>query len=206
MKDLNSQQEHLSSTSYDLRITNLARFIYSRIRNENYVIPDSDRESMDPRMREDDMRLKFLDIGAGNGLFLKFFKEKGFEVAGYELEQKNVDNMKKDPVLKSVSIVQADITNLRGSENFDVVMASDVIEHIKDDVLAIKNLWSFVKSGGMMLITVPAHSYLYGKRDKKWGHHRRYDAEVLLERINEVINTTPSPDKSGETPPYKGGE
>ncbi|MDP4011137.1 MAG: methyltransferase domain-containing protein, partial [Candidatus Roizmanbacteria bacterium] len=122
------------------------------------------------------------------------------------LEQKNVDNMKKDPVLKSVSIVQADITNLRGSENFDVVMASDVIEHIKDDVLAIKNLWSFVKPGGVMLITVPAHSYLYGKRDEKWGHYRRYDAEVLLERINEVINTTPSPDKSGETPPYKGGE
>ena len=212
-QDLNSQQEHLSSTSYDLRITNLARFIYSRIKNEYYAIPDSDppagrvgRESMDPRMREDDMRLKFLDVGAGNGLFLKFFKEKGYKVAGFELEKKNVHNMKRDPELTHENITQADITKLTGKQEYDVVMASDVIEHIKNDILAIRNLWSFVKPGGMMLITVPAHSYLYGKRDEKWGHFRRYDAEVLLERINEVINTTPSPDKSGETPPYKGGE
>lgn len=170
-QDLNLQQEHLSSTSYDLRITNLARFIYKKI--------SSTRSGKNP---------SFLDVGAGNGLFLKYFIAHGFDVSGYELEQKNIDNMKKDPVLKSVSIAQADITNLRGSENFDVVMASDVIEHIKDDVLAIKNLWSFVKPGGLVIITVPAHSYLYGKRDEKWGHHRRYDRKILLRRIDEGIN------------------
>jgi len=189
-QDLNSQQHHLSSTSYDLRITNLARFIYQLI----------------------DVRTgSFFDVGAGNGLFLKFFKQKGFTVSGIELEKELVAHMKKDPELKGVSISQGDITkitNLRGSESkrYDVVLASDVIEHIKDDRLAIKNLWSHVIPGGLMVITVPAHSHLYGTRDKMWGHYRRYDAEVLLERINEVINTTPSPDKSGETPPYKGGE
>jgi len=215
-QDLNSQQEHLSSASYDLRITNLARFINKKITNYEPVIlsnaknpekymdpsvsPQDDnalQEKQTKRSTARDVDTTFLDVGAGNGLFLKFFKAKGFKVAGYELEQKNIDNMKKDPVLKSVSIAQADITNLRGSENFDMVMASDVIEHIKDDVLAIKNLWSFVKPGGLMIITVPAHSYLYGKRDEKWGHHRRYDQKVLLERIEEAINTTP-PSKGGE--------
>ncbi len=170
--DLNSQQKHLSATSYDLRITNLARFIYSKIHNSIDSI---------------DRKVKFLDVGAGNGLFLKFFKAKGFEVAGFDLENQNVVNMIKDPELKNERISQGDITKLKGNQEYDIVLASDVIEHIKDDVLAIKNLWSFVKPGGMMLITVPAHSYLYGKRDEKWGHHRRYDLGMLKEHIYSAI-------------------
>jgi len=193
-QDLNSQQEHLSSTSYDLRITNLARFIYRRISHRHAeldsassLINSGSRIGVRDDKADNSRRLSFLDVGAGNGLFLKFFKAKGYKVAGFELEIQNVQNMKRDPVLTHENITQGDITKLTGKQEYDVVMASDVIEHIKDDVLAIKNLWSFVKPGGMMLITVPAHSYLYGKRDEKWGHHRRYDPSVLKEHIDSAI-------------------
>lgn len=178
-QDLNSQQHHLSSTSYDLRITNLARFIYRLLRSKGSL--DSAR---------DDNKLSFFDVGAGNGLFLKFFKNKGFTVSGIELEKELVQNMKKDPDLKGVKISQGDITKTahsRGGSRFDVVLASDVIEHIKDDKKAIKGLWSHVAPGGYMVITVPAHSHLYGKRDKMWGHYRRYDAQALRERISEAL-------------------
>ncbi|MDA1317423.1 MAG: class I SAM-dependent methyltransferase [bacterium] len=211
-QDLTSQQHHLSSTSYDLRITNLARFIYRLISNCHPEQSEGSRKYMDSSPAErgqNDKKPTFFDVGAGNGLFLKFFKEKGFNVSGIELEKELVANMKKDPDLKGVNISQGDITkitNPRGSQQYDVVLASDVIEHIEDDKRAIQNLWSHVAPGGLMVITVPAHSHLYGKRDKMWGHYRRYDAKVLIDRINEVINTTPSPDKSEETPPYKGGE
>jgi len=204
-KDLNSQQEHLSSTSYDLRITNLARFIYRKITFCHPEFISGSKKKTPKQVRHDDTSpldsqdKRFLDVGAGNGLFLKFFKAKGFKVAGFELEKQNVQNMKRDPILTHENITQGDITKLTGKQEYDVVMASDVIEHIRDDVLAIKNLWSFVKPDGLMIITVPAHSFLYGKRDEKWGHYRRYDMKVLLEKIENAICSSVIPDLDRES-------
>ncbi|QQS43458.1 class I SAM-dependent methyltransferase [Candidatus Roizmanbacteria bacterium] len=204
-RDLGSQQHQLASMQYDLRITNLARFLYSKIKSTFAVIPDthnvipSEVEGSLHVGRDDDKCPTLLDVGAGNGLFLKFFKTKGFQVAGYELEKELVANMKKDPVLKGDMIEQGDITKLKGKEEYDVVIASDVIEHIKDDVRAIQGLWSFVKPGGMLLITVPGHSAIYGKRDEMWGHFRRYDQKVLLERIDKGISSFVIPDSDRES-------
>ena len=161
-QDLDAQQHHLASIKYDLRISNLARFIMSKIGNSHRTL---------------------IDIGAGNGLFLKFFKEHGFEVTGVELEHENVVNMKKDPELTGISISQGDITQLTGTATYDVVIASDVIEHIEDDQKAVDHLWTYVSPGGVLVITVPAHSWLYGKRDEMWGHFRRYDKQMLKDRV-----------------------
>lgn len=173
--DLGSQQHKLATVQYDLRISNLASFLYSKITNDRLRITNKGK------------LLKLLDVGAGNGLFLKFFKSHGFIVRGYELEAELVQNMQKDTELEGVTVEQGDITKLIGKEEYDVVIASDVIEHIKDDVKAIKGLWSFVKPGGVLLITVPGHSYLYGKRDVMWGHYRRYDQHILLDHIKQAL-------------------
>lgn len=165
VSDLETQQKLLLSRTYDLRISNLTDFIYRHIIHE----PGS-----------------FIDIGAGNGLVLKFFKKKGFDVAGIELEKPLVDLMKKDPELHNVTVVQGDITKLRGKNQYDYVLASDVIEHIEDDDFAIANLFSYVAPGGLLVITVPAYSFLYGKRDKVWGHFRRYDVNFLLPKLQRL--------------------
>lgn len=193
MDNLDSQQKHLASSDYDLRITNLARFIYRKI---GYRHPDENRDPVEipdlvrddkPVARDDKVRL--LDVGAGNGLLLKFFKQKGFAVAGVELSQELVEKMKRDPQLKDVSIRSADITQLTGNEEYEVVICNDVIEHIEDDKLALRNLFSFVKKNGLLVVSIPAHSFLYGKRDKAWGHFRRYDKTMLLERVEKLNGT-----------------
>lgn len=173
-QDLDAQQQHLSSINYDLRITNLARFIYKKITNS------SSKEE----------NLKFIDVGAGNGLFLKFFKDKGLQVSGIELEKENVDNMLHDAQLTGVDIRQGDITQLKGKEEYDVVIASDVIEHIEMDETALAHLWSFVAQGGILIITVPAHAHLYGKRDVAWGHFRRYDKADLVSKVIKLKDGT----------------
>ncbi|OGK60721.1 hypothetical protein A3G67_03020 [Candidatus Roizmanbacteria bacterium RIFCSPLOWO2_12_FULL_40_12] len=165
--DLQNQQEHLSATQYDIRITNLARFILRKIKKQG----------------------TFIDIGAGNGLVLRFFRDRGFKVAGMELSQELVDAMKKNPTMRGIELSQGNIVEENGKENFDYVLASDVIEHIEDDRKALKNLFSFVKPGGLLILTVPAHSHLFGKRDKAWGHHRRYDKKDLLDKLKVLDGT-----------------
>ena len=165
ISDLQDQQELLSSNSYDLRITNLARFIYRKIKNK---------------------KGSFIDIGAGNGLVLRFFRDRGFTVTGMELSQELCDAMKRNPEMGGISIVQGNITQKKGAESFDYVLASDVIEHIKDDKKALQNLFSYVKKGGLLILTVPAHSHLHGKRDVAWGHFRRYDKKDLLAKVRAL--------------------
>src|SRR5690606_677050 len=58
--------------------------------------------------------------------------------------------------------------------SFDTVFALNVIEHIKDESLAIKNCRSLLKEGGNLIILVPSYQIIYNKFDKDLGHHRRY--------------------------------
>lgn len=169
LSGLNLQQKTISQQDYDLRVTNLARFIYRKI---NKIL----------RGRKG----KLIDIGAGNGLVLRFFKNKGFEVTGMELSPVLCKAMKKNPKMVGIKIIQGNISKRQGLEVFDTVLASDVIEHVEDDEVALSNLYSFLKPGGILVISVPAHSHLFGKRDKLWGHYRRYDKNQLITKIKEL--------------------
>ncbi len=191
-KDLDSQQQHLTAVNYDLRITNLARFIGEKLKRSHLskiTSPSADNETETKPSPQKQRKLKLMDIGAGSGLMLKYFKELGYDVSGIELDPTLVAKMKKDPDLKGLSIEQGDITKLKGKEQYDVVVNNDVIEHIEDDRLAIKHLWSFVKPGGMLIVTVPAHSFLYSQRDRDWGHFRRYDRRDLVQKMTETTGT-----------------
>lgn len=165
LSDLSSQQKLLSASDYDLRVTNLARFIYRKLPVK---------------------KGSFIDIGAGNGLLLRFFRKKGFKVSGMELSPALCEAMKRNPTMKGITILQGDISKKKGNEEYDVVLASDVIEHIKNDETALANLFSFVAPGGILILSIPAHSFLFGKRDKLWGHHRRYDKDRLIKKLTRL--------------------
>lgn len=188
-KDLDSQQQHLTAVKYDLRITNLARFIGEKLRRSGFDPESNDKILNQVQDDAKKSKLTLMDIGAGSGLMLKYFKDLGYEVSGIELDPSLVAKMHKDPDLKGLSIQQGDITKMKGKEQYDVVVNNDVIEHIQDDRRAIKNLWSFVAPGGMLIVTVPAHSFLYSQRDRDWGHFRRYDRRDLVEKMTETTGT-----------------
>ena len=64
-------------------------------------------------------------------------------------------------------------------ETFNTVFALNVVEHIEDDELAIKNSRKLLKSKGTLIILVPSYQNLYNNLDKELGHYRRYTIEKL---------------------------
>lgn len=66
---------------------------------------------------------------------------------------------------------------------FDTVFALNVIEHIKDDTLAIQNCYKLLKAGGSLVILVPTVKKLYNNIDKGLGHYRRYSGTELRQVI-----------------------
>ena len=66
-----------------------------------------------------------------------------------------------------------------GPEQFDLVCAFEVLEHIEDDATAVKQWAARLKPGGWLLLSVPAHQRRYGPADKLVGHFRRYDPDAI---------------------------
>ena len=71
-------------------------------------------------------------------------------------------------------------------KKFDVIYTSNVLEHIEDDLLTLKQLNSKIKNGGSLIIYVPAFQFLYSELDEKVGHYRRYEKQDLFMKLNKA--------------------
>ena len=65
----------------------------------------------------------------------------------------------------------------------DLIYTSNVLEHIDDDVAALKQLHAKLRPGGWMAVYVPAMMALYSDMDRSLGHYRRYGRKELLAKL-----------------------
>jgi SAM-dependent methyltransferase len=66
---------------------------------------------------------------------------------------------------------------------YDLVAVLDVVEHIEDDVAALKAMADLLTPGGKILIAVPAHQWMWSAHDVVNHHHRRYSKATLKAAI-----------------------
>jgi SAM-dependent methyltransferase len=66
---------------------------------------------------------------------------------------------------------------------FDLVCAFEVLEHLADDRAALERWRQFVRPGGWLLLSVPAHQARFGPADARVGHYRRYDPAQLVDLL-----------------------
>jgi SAM-dependent methyltransferase len=66
---------------------------------------------------------------------------------------------------------------------FDLVTALDILEHVSDDISALKELGRVLRPMGRILITVPAYHFLWGRQDEIALHLRRYTAGELRTKV-----------------------
>jgi SAM-dependent methyltransferase len=72
------------------------------------------------------------------------------------------------------------------SHRFDTVFCVNVLEHIEDDVAALRTFADAIVPGGRVLIFVPAVEAAYGPLDAALGHHRRYSKRSLAKAFNDA--------------------
>jgi SAM-dependent methyltransferase len=71
-------------------------------------------------------------------------------------------------------------------EHFDAVGAFDVIEHIKDDELVLREIHGSLRPGGGLIVTVPQHRWLWSHQDTAACHVRRYEAGELRQKVRRA--------------------
>ena len=78
----------------------------------------------------------------------------------------------------------SDFEDLRGQ--FDTVVCLNVVEHVEDDLLALRNIRSALQPGGRAIVLVPQDQSVYGTLDEVLGHFRRYSQAGLKARMEEA--------------------
>lgn len=124
-----------------------------------------------------------LEVGCGTGFVLSGIAQAfpHARIAGSEIYTAGLSVAAKR--LPGVELLQMDARKLPYEAEFDVVAAFDVIEHIFDDELVLRNFYKAIKPGGGCLITVPQHQWLWSPVDEVACHQRRYSATELRTKI-----------------------
>jgi SAM-dependent methyltransferase len=88
--------------------------------------------------------------------------------------------------LPDVEFIQLDATDIPFSNEFDVVGAFDVLEHIDADHRVILNVFKALRPGGLFFVTVPQYPWMWGHLDEIVHHKRRYSRRELTEKLIEA--------------------
>lgn len=120
---------------------------------------------------------RILEVGCGCGDLLRVLDRRGYQGVGIDISEEALAVAASGLSGGRFTVARRTPGELR--EEFDVVIASEVMEHYQDDALFLRQLKERVRDGGHLLLTVPAHMKDWGPNDDTCGHVRRYERAEL---------------------------
>jgi SAM-dependent methyltransferase len=120
---------------------------------------------------------RLLDAGCGSGRNMVELGRHG-TVTGIELSSASVQAARER---QAGEVIEGSVLDMPFAEgSFELAVSLDVIEHLEDDVGALRELRRVVAPGGRLLVTVPAYQWLWSRHDVVNHHHRRYSRATLV--------------------------
>lgn len=139
---------------------------------------------LDKFVSEQNGELNILEVGCGTGATLQALKPWG-TINGVDIEQQAV-NYCKSKGFENVECKDIFDLDSHYSNKYDVVVCLDVLEHIQNDVGAMKKIRGVLKNSGVAIISVPAHKFLWSEHDEALHHKRRYHTTELLQKLKDA--------------------
>ncbi len=117
-----------------------------------------------------------LDIGSSEGAFLDYLSTHHLKFTGIDIDENALTFCRKRGYGNQVQY--GDIKNIPFQEcSFNVATALDIIEHVDDDLKAVKEISRVLAKEGIALIIVPAYQWLWSRHDIAYHHQRRYSSK-----------------------------
>ncbi len=125
----------------------------------------------------------FLEVGCGTGFVLSGIARACPKLAlsGSEIFLSGLAHAAER--VPSAHFMQVDARRVPFVEEFDAIGAFDVLEHIKEDEAVLAQLHGAIKPGGVLLLTVPQHPWVWSASDEYACHVRRYTCEEIEQKV-----------------------
>tara|TARA_B100000029_G_scaffold507496_1_gene592241 strand:- start:607 stop:1299 length:693 start_codon:yes stop_codon:yes gene_type:complete len=119
-----------------------------------------------------------LEVGAGFGSFTRGYMKNFHSVTLTDADDNSFNLLKQNFLNdQNVNIIKSSVKDIE--KKFNTILYFNVLEHIEEDKLEIKNALEKLNNKGYLIILVPAHQKIYSKLDKAVGHYKRYDIEFF---------------------------
>ena len=133
-------------------------------------------------------RAKILDIGCGVGTIDFYLAKHGQNVTGIDVSQNSISVAKKNALRfrlnKKIAFQVMEFPNKIPNGRFDIIICSEVLEHLKHDKMAVEKIKTLLLPDGVLIASSPSQSSplyrlgLLNRFEKKVGHLRRYTEET----------------------------
>lgn len=119
-----------------------------------------------------------LEIGCSGGPMMEILRDDGFtNISGIDINEKAVDICRQKG-LNNVMLANGEETGFE-DQHFDVIIASDVLEHIQQETKALTEWKRILKERGKLVLFVPAFNFLWSAHDTANIHYRRHSKKSL---------------------------
>ena len=128
----------------------------------------------------------FFEIGCGTGFVLSGIESEIPDISLFGSEIQSAGLAYAGRRLKNAELFQMDARRIPFEDEFDVIGAFDVLEHIKEDEEVLHQIYQAVRPGGGLILTVPQHPFLWSRQDDYACHVRRYSVRELKGKVKRA--------------------
>ena len=135
------------------------------------------------RLARPELGRRVVEVGCGVGNFTRHLLDCEL-VAALDIEADCIVQLHRNLnhpanlIVRQLDVVDPAFVQLRDL-SIDSIVCMNVLEHIRDDLHALRNMAAVLPPGGKVVLIVPAFEALYGPIDKTLGHYRRYSKKGL---------------------------
>jgi glycosyltransferase involved in cell wall biosynthesis len=131
---------------------------------------------------------RVLEIGAGMGNLTRQLVPGRKRYVATDIDHEHLDRLSNRlanrPNLEIAELNAASPENHAPFQGqMDTIICLNVLEHIQDDLAALRNIRSMLADGGRAVILVPSGQSIFNSLDEELGHFRRYSEDQLRERM-----------------------
>src|SRR5437868_7301839 len=126
---------------------------------------------------------RIIDIGSGGGAVAQALLEFG-SVTACDIDVRCAASVARRAGMSFAYGTAEAVRFADGS--FDLVTAFDVLEHLDDDVKALREMARVARPAGMIAVTVPAYGWMWGRQDEISHHRRRSSRQSLRQAITDA--------------------
>ncbi|WP_137940392.1 class I SAM-dependent methyltransferase [Chitinivorax sp. B] len=129
---------------------------------------------------------RFIEMGAGTGDITEYFVKNGFHGVCHDIGETSLNLLSSrfEKYPQKVTVVERLEKVI--DRDFDYLFAFEVLEHIEQDELVLKEWSKYLKKEGFLVLSVPAHMRKFGPDDLFVGHVRRYEKSELVKLLVRI--------------------